>query len=261
MRYAEWRARPQGVVPELNGLDLDGARAVVRRFLADQREGGWLDPARSEALMGCAGIGVVPAVVAGTRHAVLEAGERLGYPLAMKTAAAGIVHKTDVGGVRLGITGQAGLETAYEEIIAATGDPNVVVQAMAPMGVELVAGLVRDPLFGPVLMAGSGGVLTDLLADRRWRGLPLTDLDAAEMVRSLRCAPLLAGYRGAEPADEPAVLDVLHRIARLAECLPEIAELDINPLIAAPSGAFAVDVKIRLTPAQTEPDWYSRHLR
>jgi acyl-CoA synthetase (NDP forming) len=89
----------------------------------------------------------------------------------------------------------------------------------------------------------------------------LTDLDAAEMVRSLRCAPLLAGYRGAEPADEPAVLDVLHRIARLAESLPEIAELDINPVIAAPSGAFAVDVKIRLAPSQAEPDWYSRHLR
>jgi acyl-CoA synthetase (NDP forming)/RimJ/RimL family protein N-acetyltransferase len=261
MQYAEWRARPQGVVPDLNGLDLDGARTVVRRLLVDQPEGGWLDPARSEALMGCAGIAVVPAVVAGSRNAVLEAGERLGYPLAMKTAAAGIVHKTDVGGVRLGITGQAELGTAYDEIIAATGDPAVVVQAMAPSGVELVAGLVRDPLFGPVLMAGSGGVLTDLLADRRWRGLPLTDLDAAEMVRSLRCAPLLAGYRGAEPADEAAVLDVLHRIARLAECLPEIAELDINPLIAAPSGAFAVDVKIRLAPSQAEPDWYSRHLR
>jgi hypothetical protein len=107
----------------------------------------------------------------------------------MKTAAAGIVHKTDIGGVRLGITDKTGLETAYEEIIAATGDPNVVVQSMAPHGVELVAGLVRDPLFGPVLMAGSGGVLTDLLADRRSRVLPLTDLDAAEMARSRRQDP------------------------------------------------------------------------
>ena len=132
---------------------------------------------------------------------------------------------------------------------------------MAAPGVELVAGLVRDPLFGPVLMTGSGGVLTDLLADRRWRGLPLTDLDAEEMVRSLRCAPLLAGYRGAAPADEPAVLDALHRIAWLADSVPEIAELDINPLIAAPTGAFAVDVKLHLTPATAEPDWYSRHLR
>ena len=125
----------------------------------------------------------------------------------------------------------------------------------------MVAGLVRDPLFGPVLMAGSGGVLTDLLADRRWRGVPLTDLDAAEMVRSLRCAPLLAGYRGAEPADLPAVLEVLHRIALLGETVPEVFELDINPLMAAPAGAFAVDVKVRIAPARPEPMAYTRHLR
>jgi acyl-CoA synthetase (NDP forming) len=125
----------------------------------------------------------------------------------------------------------------------------------------MVIGMVRDALFGPIVMAGSGGVLTDLMADRRWRGLPLTDLDATEMVRSLRCAPLLAGYRGAEPADEAAVLDVLHRVAWLAETLPEIAELDINPLTAAPSGAFAIDAKLHITPSGPAHDWYSRHLR
>jgi len=110
-------------------------------------------------------------------------------------------------------------------------------------------------------MIGSGGVLTDLMADRHWRGLPLTDLDATEMLRSLRCAPLLAGYRGAAAADESAVLDVLYRIAWLAEAVPEIAELDINPLTATPAGASAVDVKVHLTPAAPEQDWHSRHLR
>jgi len=163
--------------------------------------------------------------------------------------------------VRVGVRDREALFSAYDEITTATGDPRVVVQAMAPAGTELVIGMVRDPLFGPVVMAGSGGVLTDLLADRRWRGLPLTDLDAAEMVRSLRCAPLLAGYRGAPPADEQAVLEVLHRVAWLVETVPEIAELDINPLMAAPSGAIAVDVKIRLIPATPEPDWHSRSLR
>ena len=143
----------------------------------------------------------------------------------------------------------------------ATADPHVVVQAMAPSGVELMVGLLRDPLFGPVLMAGSGGVLADLLADRRWRGLPLTDLDAADMVRSLRCAPLLAGYRGSAPVDEPAVLDVLHRVTRLAEAVPQLVELDVNPLMAAPAGAFAVDVKVRLLPAEPESDPYARRLR
>jgi acyl-CoA synthetase (NDP forming)/GNAT superfamily N-acetyltransferase len=261
MRYSEWRARPQGIVPEISGVDVDGARAIVRHFLAQQSDGGWLDAKHAEQLMRCAGIAVVPALPASDVEAVLAAGERVGYPLVLKTAAPGVVHKTDVGGVRIGITDATELEQAYRGMTVAVGDPHVIVQAMAAPGVELVAGLVRDPLFGPVLMTGSGGVLTDLLADRRWRGLPLTDLDAEEMVRSLRCAPLLAGYRGAAPADEPAVLEVLHRIAWLAEAVPEIAELDINPLIAAPTGAFAVDVKLHLTPATAEPDWHSRHLR
>jgi acyl-CoA synthetase (NDP forming)/L-amino acid N-acyltransferase YncA len=261
IRYAEWRARPEGVLPELDGLDLESGRAVARHFLAQEGAGGWLDAVQAEQLMRSAGITVVPALAAERREEALAAAEQLGYPVVLKTAASGIVHKTDVGGVRLGITDSSELATAYDEVTTATGDRRVVVQAMAATGVELVAGLVRDPLFGPVLMAGSGGVLTELLADRQWRGLPLTDLDSAEMVRSLRCAPLLAGYRGSPPVDEAAVLDVLHRIAWLAESIPEVAELDINPLIAAPSGAVAVDVKVRVAPAQPEPDWYSRRLR
>jgi acyl-CoA synthetase (NDP forming)/RimJ/RimL family protein N-acetyltransferase len=261
MRYSAWRARPQGAVPDLSGVDIAGARSIARRFLAGHDAGGWLDANHAERLLRCAGISVVPASAASDLDAVLAAGGRIGYPVVLKTAAAGVVHKTDVGGVRVGIADAAALEQAYREITTAVGDKHVTVQAMAPAGVELVAGLVRDPLFGPVLMIGSGGVLTDLLADRRWRGLPLTDLDASEMLRSLRCAPLLAGYRGAAPADEPAVLDVLHRLAWLAEAVPEIAELDINPLTAAPAGAFAVDIKLRLAPAVAEPDWYSRHLR
>jgi acyl-CoA synthetase (NDP forming) len=181
--------------------------------------------------------------------------------VALKTAATGIVHKTDVGGVRLGLRDRAELRSAYDAVTGATGDRTVIVQSMVPPGVELVVGLNRDELFGPVLMAGSGGVLTDVLADRRWRGLPLTDQDATEMLRSLKCAPLLAGYRGQPPVDEPAVLDIVHRVARLAELVPEVAELDINPLIAAPGGAYAVDVKLRLTPALPATDPYARRLR
>ncbi|QNE16962.1 GNAT family N-acetyltransferase [Kribbella qitaiheensis] len=261
MRYAEWLSRPLGIEPVVGGVDLGDARRVVQHYLASNPEGGWLDPQRAEHLMLCAGIPVVPALAVSGLEAAVDAAARVGYPVVLKTGAPDVVHKTDVGGVRLGIADAVELEQAYREQTAALGDPRVVVQAMAAKGIELVAGLVRDPLFGPVLMAGSGGVLTDLLADRRWAGLPLTDLDAAELLRSLRCAPLLAGYRGATAADEPAVLDVLHRIAWLAKALPEIAELDINPLIATPSGAFAVDVKLRLTPAAVEPNWQSRNLR
>jgi len=261
VRYAAWRSRPQGVVPTLDRLDAEGARTVVRRFLQRRPEGGWLDPEQAEQLLQCAGIPVVPTIRASSREQALAAAGLIGYPVVLKTAAEGIVHKTDVGGVRVGLADERAVESAYDEIAAATGDPHVVVQAMAPAWTEMVIGMVRDALFGPIVMAGSGGVLTDLMADRRWRGLPLTDLDAIEMVRSLRCAPLLAGYRGAEPADEAAVLDVIHRVAWLSETVPEIAELDINPLTAAPSGALTIDAKLHVTPAGPTHDWHSRHLR
>ena len=261
VRYAEWRSRPQGVVPELPRVDALGARAVVQRFFKHQPEGGWLDPRRACQLLQCAGVSVIPVTTALNRAETIKAAETAGYPVALKTAAPGVLHKTDIGGVRIGLTNAVQVGLAYDEVAAAAGDPQVVVQAMAPAGTELVIGAVRDRLFGPLLMAGSGGVLTDLLADRQWRGLPLTDLDATDMVHSLRCAPLLAGYRGAEAADQAAVLDVIHRIAWLAEQVPELAELDINPLVAGPTGAFAVDVRIRLAPATPEPDWYARRMR
>ncbi|MFI5696388.1 GNAT family N-acetyltransferase [Kribbella sp. NPDC051586] len=261
VRYAEWRSRPQGAVPELARVDAAGARVVVQRYFKHQPEGGWLDPRRACLLLQSAGVAVIPVITALNCSEAIKAAETAGYPVALKTAAPGVLHKTDIGGVRVGLTNAVEVGIAYDEVTAAAGDPQVVVQAMAPAGTELVIGAVRDRLFGPLLMAGSGGVLTDLLADRQWRGLPLTDLDAADMVRSLRCAPLLAGYRGADAADQAAVLDVIHRIAWLAEQVPELAELDINPLVAGPSGAFAVDVRMRLTPATPEPDWYARRLR
>ncbi|TCC16071.1 bifunctional GNAT family N-acetyltransferase/acetate--CoA ligase family protein [Kribbella sindirgiensis] len=261
LRYAEWRARPQGVVPELSRVDTAGTRGVVRRYFEQSPDGGWVDPRQANQLLRRAGISVIPVATASSRAEAIAAAEQAGYPVALKTAAPGVVHKTDIGGVRIGLANAVQLGKAYEEVTSAAGDPHVVVQAMAPSGTELVIGTVRDRLFGPLVMAGSGGTLTDLLADRQWRGLPLTDLDAADMVRSLRCAPLLAGYRGADAADQAAVLDVIHRIAWLAEQVPELAELDINPLVAGPSGAFAVDVRMRLTPAVPEPDWHARRLR
>jgi acyl-CoA synthetase (NDP forming) len=261
VEYAEWRERPQGVVPDLDGVDEPAVRAIVDDYVADQPAGGWPPPQAAARLLAAVGVTVLPVVAAASDHEVTAAAARCGYPVALKTAAPDVVHKTDVGGVRLGLADRHTLVRAYDEMTETTGDPRVTVQPMAPNGVELVAGLNRDDLFGPVLMAGAGGVLTDLLADRQWRGLPLTDLDAADLVRSLRCAPLLAGYRGQPAADEGAVLDVLHRIARLAELAPEVAELDVNPLVAAPGGAFAVDVKVRLLPAPAIPDAYDRRLR
>ena len=261
VQYAEWRQRPQGSVPVLDRVDAAGARTVVQEFLDGNPDGGWLEADLAARLVAQVGITVQPTRTVADLDAAARAAAELGYPVALKTAAPQIVHKTDVGGVQLDIADETALRAAYAAVAAATGDPHVTVQSMVPGGVELMVGAIRDDLFGPVLTIGSGGVLTDLLADRSWRGLPLTDLDATEMVRSLRCAPLLAGYRGAPATDEHAVLDVLHRVARLAELVPEMAELDVNPLVATPGGAFAVDVKLRLTPRPDETDPYARRLR
>jgi acyl-CoA synthetase (NDP forming) len=152
---------------------------------------------------------------------------------------------------------------AYDAIAAATGQPQpaVLVQPMAHGTVELVAGIVHDPLFGSLVMAGLGGVHTDLLGDRAFRLVPMTDLDAGRMWRSLRGAPLLTGYRGAPAVDTDALEDLLLRLGRLAEDHPEVAELDLNPVLLGPGGAVVVDAKLRLEPAGPEPDPILRRLQ
>src|SRR5207248_1988906 len=155
----------------------------------------------------------------------------------------------------------AAVAEAYRAVAAATGSPAVLVQHQVQGTVELVAGVVHDPLFGSLVLLGHGGVTTDLFADRALRLLPVTDRDAAAMWRSLRVAPLLTGYRGAAGADTAAVENLVLRLGRLAEDLPEVAELDLNPVLAGPEGVVAVDVKLRLAPVADEPDPAVRALR
>ena len=177
----------------------------------------------------------------------------------MKAADPTLVHKTELGAVRLGLTDSAAVAAAYTSVAAATGTPAVLVQRQV-RGVELAAGVVHDALFGSLVMLGFGGVNTDLFADRALHLLPLTDRDAAGMWRSLRGAPLLTGYRGGPAVDTAAVEDLVLRLGRLAEELPEVAELDLNPVLAGPDGVVAVDVKLRLAPVADEPDPWVREL-
>jgi acyl-CoA synthetase (NDP forming) len=156
-----------------------------------------------------------------------------------------MVHKTDRGAVRTGLRTADEVRRAHAQVRGAVDDPRVLVQRQAS-GVEMLIGLVRVESFGPVLVAGTGGVLTDLVDDRVCRGLPLTDLDAVEMIDSLRGRRLLAGYRGAPAADIAALRDVLHRVALLAERLPEVLELDLNPVMVGTSGLSVVDVRMRV---------------
>jgi acyl-CoA synthetase (NDP forming) len=193
----------------------------------------------------------------------VAAAERLGYPVGLKAAAGELVHKTDVGGVRLGLSSADEVRDAFASMAAALGDRmgGAVVQPMAAPGVETITGIVQDPAFGPLVMFGLGGVSTDLLGDRAFRLVPVTDRDAAELVLSVRAAPLLLGYRGAPPADLKGLEDLLLRVGLLADQCPEVAEMDLNPVIVSPDGAVAVDVKIRVQPVAEVVDPYLRRLR
>ncbi|SNY59528.1 bifunctional acetate--CoA ligase family protein/GNAT family N-acetyltransferase [Paractinoplanes atraurantiacus] len=258
--YAEWRRQPLGRRPVLTGIDAGRARSAVRRALAEG--GGWQTYERTVEILGAYGIAVLPAMTAISGVAALTAANRLGYPVVLKSADPSLVHKTDTGGVRLGLTGPDQVRRAYDAVSAA-GRPGsgVLVQRQITAPVELVAGVAHDPLFGSVVLLGLGGVHTDLLGDRALRLVPMTDLDAGRMWRGLRAAPLLTGYRGSAPVNTIALEDLLLRLGRLAEDFPEVAELDLNPVLAGPDDVVAVDAKLRLAPAGAEPDPILRSLR
>ncbi|GIJ71505.1 bifunctional acetate--CoA ligase family protein/GNAT family N-acetyltransferase [Virgisporangium ochraceum] len=259
-RYAAWRREPLGHRPQLSDVDAHRARSIVDAALA--AGGGWQDAETARDLLGCYGIPVVRTTMARSADEAVAAAAATGYPVVVKAAAPDLVHKSDLGAVWLNLPDAAAVRDAYTAVGLALRQPapDVVVQTMADAGAELVAGVVHDRLFGSLVMLGLGGVHTDLLGDRAFRLLPVTDADAAAMWRSLRGAPLLTGYRGVAPADTAALEDLLLRVGRLAEDLPEVAELDLNPVLASARGVLAVDVKLRLSPADGEPDTYVRAL-
>jgi len=247
--YGRWRGRPAGQVLQLTGCRPDEAAAIIADALAGG--GGWLAPDRIAALLECYGMPLVRArVVHGAKEAAAAAAD-LGVPVALKAVAADLVHKSDVGGVRLGLDGPEAVAAAAREIAAAVKRAGhhldgLLVQPMAERGVELLLGVVHDESFGPVIACGAGGTEAEVLGDVAVRITPLTDLDAGEMLRSLRTFRLLEGYRGAPACDVAAVEDLLLRLSALVESHPEVVELDANPVIAGPDGAVIVDARIRL---------------
>jgi acyl-CoA synthetase (NDP forming) len=202
-------------------------------------------------LLDCYGVPLIQTrLVADADEAVVAAGE-LGMPVTVKASARGLVHRTDAGGVRLGLDTAEAVRDAVAQIeasLAAAGHglDGLVVQPMAPAGVELIVGVVNDHSFGPVLACGAGGAAAELIKDVTVRITPLTELDAHEMLRSLRTYPLLAGYRGAELCDVDAIEDVLLRVSAIVEAHPMIAEVDCNPLIVRPDGVVIVDARVRV---------------
>jgi len=241
---AEWLRRPAGTVPKLDRVDPVNAHAVATDALSAADEL-WLDPARTRTLLEAYGIPLVPERQARTEDEAVAAALELGFPVVVKSAAAG-AHKTESGGVALGLVDEAAVRAAVARI-----GPPVLVQPMVEGGVELLAGIVQDPTFGPLVAFGPGGVLAELIGEAGFRIAPLTDVDADELVHSGKTGKLVAGYQGAAAADVAAITDLLHRLSRLGEDLPELAELDLNPVIAGPDGCVAVDARVRLChPAQ-----------
>jgi acetyl coenzyme A synthetase (ADP forming)-like protein len=241
---ADWLRRPAGRLPALDRIDRDKAKAFVSRAL-ERAEDLWLDPDETRELLLAYGIPVVAQAVAGTPEEAVHAARRLGFPVVLKTALAG-VHKTESGGVALDLRTESDVREAAERI----GDP-VLVQPMRSGSAELLAGIVQDPLFGPLVALGPGGVLAELIGDAGVGIAPLTDADAQELVRGGKTGTLVRGYRGKPPADADALVDLLQRLSALGEDFPEVAELDLNPVIAAPDGCVAVDARVRVRVAET----------
>ena len=259
-RYARWRREPTGSRPALPGIDRNAAHRIVAAALADAA--GWQPVAITHALMACYGIPLLDTRLATSAEQAENLARDMGFPVVMKATRPGLVHKTEAGGVHLGLSDESAVGAAYLNIADSLDEtePEVALQPMVQTGVELVVGVAHDALFGSLVMVGLGGVHTDLLGDRSFRALPLTEQDAAAMWRELRAAPLLTGYRGAPAMDTDALEQLILRVAELAKDFPEVSELDLNPVVAVPSGVAALDIKIKLAAAKDEPDAYARSL-
>jgi acyl-CoA synthetase (NDP forming) len=247
--YSEWRRRPTQRPPRLGQIQRRAARTIVAKFMSGHPDGGWMDTDLAVSLLRSYGIPMVTSCRADDGESAVNAAHHIGYPVAAKSATGQILHRTDLGAVKLGLASPDEVRAAVQDIQTACGDEcGVVVQPMLTGGVEMAVGITRDRTVGPIIMVGIGGIATDLIADRSFRLPPLGRLDAHELIRSLRASPLLFGYRGAHATNVKALEDLILRVSAMAMDLPELADLDLNPILAMPEAATAVDVKLRLAP-------------
>jgi len=264
-RWSEWRSSPDEPAWRAPDARQDEARALVATALGsgDPPGEGWLGPAEVEALLACYGIRLVESRLAATPAEAAAAAGDLGGPVAVKAYAAGLLHKSEAGAVALGLDGPEaarGAAAAMAGRLSAAGTPpeGFLVQAMAGSGVEMIVGVVQDPRFGPVVACGAGGTAVELLKDVSVRLTPLTRSEADEMIRGLATFPLLDGYRGRPKADVAALRDLVLRLGALAEDVPELAEVDLNPVIVGSDGVAVVDARIRLEARDPRPPEGSR---
>ena len=260
-RYGAWRSAPEETVEQIAGIDGDRAAGIIATALA--LEAGWMAAPAIADLLACYGIPFVETRQAASPKEAGREARWMGDEIALKAVAAGVLHKSDAGAVRLHLKGSKQVEHAAQqmaEALKAAGHhvSGFQLQPMVADGVEMLVGVVQDQHFGPVLACGAGGTATELLKDVAVRITPITRGDADRMVHSLKTFPRLDGYRGAPRADVPALEEVLLRVSALVEAHPEVAEMDLNPVIVHAAGAVVVDARIRLEPGVSRPPIGSR---
>ncbi|MFF1652338.1 GNAT family N-acetyltransferase [Streptomyces sp. NPDC058255] len=264
VKYAQWRrdAGEPGRVPEYEDIDEKGAAGLIDGLLV-RGEGLTLGGEETGALLGRYGIDVRRALPAPTPDAAVAAARTLGYPVALKTTAPHLRHRADLGGVRLDLADEEQLRRAYTELTELFGTPEElrpVVQAMAPRGVDTVVRAVIDPAAGAVLSFGLAGAASELLGDMAHRLIPVTDRDATSLVRSIRTAPLLFGWRGSAPVDTAALEELMLRVSRLVDDHPEVVAVSLEPVVVAPRGLSVLGATVRLARAPLRDDLGPRTL-
>ena len=244
--YSEWKRKRAGVVPVLRRFHRDDATRIVNFALG--RGGGWLTPEETQALMQAIGIQRAPMRLARNADDAVTAAESVGFPVALKAIGPAMLHKTERQAVKLDLADVNAVRDAAEDFERRfRGElAGLLVQRMIPGGIEMLVGAVHDTTFGPLIACGTGGILVDLLKDTVFRLHPITSEDAIDMINELKGVRLLRGYRGAPPVDEEALRDVVLRVSALLTECPEIHELDLNPVKVLPSGACALDARVRV---------------
>jgi len=226
-------------------------RQVIDRAKSEGRS--VLTETEAKELLKQGGVSVVDTKLATSKEEAISISQQLGFPIVLKIASSDVVHKSDAGGVKLGLKTSKQVGKAYDDILKAIKQQypeakiqGVSVQSMARPGVEVIIGMSKDAQFGPVLMFGLGGVLVEILKDVSFRIVPLTKRDAREMIREIKGYPLLEGYRGQEPVDVDNLEELVLKVSNFVEQHPEVDELDLNPIFAYSDGAVAVDARIIL---------------
>jgi acyl-CoA synthetase (NDP forming) len=252
--YADWRRRGESHVPELDGIDTRAAQAFVDEFLARHPEGADLDADDRQRLLGCYDIGVLPSYPVLSADEAVARAKELGWDVILKATAEQWRMRPDLADIWMHIQDEGDIRAAWAVMTSTFGvaaDPGkarFVVQKMAPPGVPVVVTAVEDVSFGPVVQFGLSGVATELLGDRSYRMPPLTTADAAEMVREVRAAPMLFGYRGSEPVDIAAIENLLHRVSRLTLELEEVVRIELRSILVGSRGATVLDTSVRIAP-------------